>query len=229
MEHHAPQVTPSKMPAADRSLSLKFPAVMLTALFLLSVERPAGAVKFTDKQKKILESGKLLKIPVDPKKSSGYKGGKSYILVEDDIRTCYEVMADLKNYYYFYDDTLIEASVVKKVKNMKLIKMVYGKGPVRMKYHAWYTMIPKQNTIKYTIDQTMDNDLKDGYGYIKFSQYEYDKTKVLMSNVVMVDFAESFIWKVLGDKITAGMMRLPDYLKRFLGTPQAANYRTPGD
>jgi hypothetical protein len=202
-------------------------AITIAALFLLSLQKPADAVKFTDKQKKILESGALLKLPVDPKKTGGYKGGKSYILVKDDVDTCYRVMADLKNYYYFYDDTLIEAQVVKKDKNMKLIKMVYGKGPVKMKYHAWYTMLVKQHTIKYKIDQSMDNDMKDGYGYVKFS--EYDETRVLMSNVVMVDFVDSILWKILGDKITTGMMRLPDYLKRFLSTPEAEKYRKAAD
>jgi len=204
-----------------------FPLVFLSFILILSLTLfpsfSAQPVKFTEEEKQILEEGKLLKKPVNPNQSSGYRGGKSYILIEDDIEVCYRAMTDLKNYYYFYDDTLIEASILKKEQNKMLIKMVYGKGPIKTKYHAWYTMLPGQHTIKYKVEPNLQNDLRDGYGYLKFSKY--DDKRVLMTNVVMVDFSDNILWKLLGNKITTGMMRLPEYLKRFLKTPESKKYR----
>ena len=85
--------------------------IIAACSFLFLEESASGLPKFTDEQIMILESGDLLKVPVNKAKSSGYRGGKSYILVKADKSTCFRIMADIKNYYFFYDDTLIEANL----------------------------------------------------------------------------------------------------------------------
>ena len=197
--------------------------VIAGALLLFTAGNAAGLPKFTDEQIKILESGDLLKIPVNKKKSAGYSGGKSYILVKADKGTCFRIMADIKNYYFFYDDTLIEAKVVSKEGNKKLVKMVYGKGPAKLTYYANYTMMKNKHTIKFKVDKSYDNDLVDALGYLKFARYDDERT--LMTNITMVDLGDGLIARIFGGKITNGMLKLPKYLKKFLTTPSAKKYR----
>ncbi|MFH1434613.1 MAG: hypothetical protein ABIJ56_02740 [Pseudomonadota bacterium] len=199
-------------------------AVIACTLFLFPAGNADGLPKFTDEQIGILESGDLLKLPVNKNKSAGYSGGKSYILVKADQDTCFRIMADIKNYYFFYDDTLIEARVVSKEGNKQLIKMVYGKGPAKLTYYANYTMMKKNHTIKFKVDRSYDNDLADALGYLKFARYDDERT--LMTNVTMVDLGEGLISKIFGNKITNGMLKLPKYLKKFLATPAAKKFTT---
>ena len=132
-------------------------------------------------------------------------------------------MADIKNYYFFYDDTLIEADVISKEGNKQLIKMVYGKGPAKLTYYANYTMMKKKRTIKFKVDKSYDNDLVDALGYLKFARYDDERT--LMTNITMVDLGDGLISKIFGGKITNGMLKLPKYLKKFLATPAAKKYK----
>ena len=200
----------------------RFAGVLLVAFFLAG-QAMGGLPKLTEKQLAKLEAGDLVKVPVSKKKSSGYLGGKSYILLEANPSTCYKIMVDLKNYYFFYDDTLIEAKVVKKDNNTRTIRMVYGKGPVKMTYHAKYSLYPKKNTIKFKLDEGYDNDLLDAMGYIKF--IPYDDSRILMTNATYVRFEEKIVWNLFGKKIANGMLKLPKYLKKFLATPESKKYK----
>lgn len=199
----------------------------LKALFIFAFIafnfKAACLPKFSPEQIKILEKGDLLKLPISPKKSGGFIGGRSYILIKDDIDTCFKVVLDLKNYYIFYDDTLIETRIINKNKNKFLVKMVYGKGPIKMTYYADYIANPKNHSIKFTLNKNYPNDVKDARGYIKFSRY--DEERVLMTNVTLVEFGNSIILKIFGNKIVNGMLKLPKYVKRFLATPEANKYR----
>lgn len=197
--------------------------VLAGVLFLFMTGNAAGLPKLSEKQIKQLEKGDLVKIHAGKKKSGGYLGGKSFILLEDDLDTCHRVMVDIKNYYFFYDDTLIETKIVKKEKNTRIIKMVYGKGPVKMTYYARYTLNKKKHFIKFRLAEEYDNDMKKALGYIKFTPYEDGRT--LMTNVSLVKFEDKLIWKVFGKKIANGMLKLPKYLKKFLATPKSKKYR----
>jgi len=198
-------------------------AVVLGAACMLLPARLFSLPAFTDEQKQKLEAGELVKVPSGAKKSAGYTGGKSYILLGESIDACYKAMADIKNYYFFYDDTLIEAKVLTSEGDARLIKMTYGKGPVKMSYHAAYKLNAKNHTITYKLDKSLPNDLDDATGAIKFAQY--DEKRVLMTNVVLVDFGDSVVSKLFGGKIANGMLKLPKYLKNFFATPAAAKYR----
>ncbi len=202
---------------------LKRFAGALPVLFFLAGQAMGGLPKLSEKQLAQLESGDLVKVPVSKKKGSGYLGGKSYILLEANPSTCYKIMVDLKNYYFFYDDTLIEAKVLKKDGNIRTIKMVYGKGPVKMTYHAKYTLLPKKNYIKFKLDESYENDLLDAMGYMKFTPY--DDTRILMTNATYVRFEEKVVWNLFGKKIANGMLKLPKYLKKFLATPESKKYK----
>lgn len=200
----------------------RFLGVLLVAFFLAG-QAMGSLPKLSEKQLAQLEAGDLVKVPVSKKKSSGYLGGKSYILLEAKPSTCYNIMVDLKNYYFFYDDTLIEAKVLKKEKNTRTIKMVYGKGPVKMTYHAKYTLVPKKSYIKFKLDEGYQNDLTDAMGYMKFTSY--DDTRILMTNATYVRFEEKVVWNLFGKKIANGMLKLPKYLKKFLATPESKKYK----
>ena len=122
--------------------------------------------------------------------------------------------------YYQY---FIEAKVVKKDKNTRTIRMVYGKGPVKMTYHAKYSLYPKKNIIKFKLDEGYENDLIDAMGYIKF--IPYDDSRILMNNATYVRFEEKVVWNLFGKKIANGMLKLPKYLKKFLTTPESKKYK----
>jgi hypothetical protein len=190
------------------------------AVVFVAGPAPGGAANFTEKQIKQLESGSIVKVPV---KGGGYLGGKSYILLQESEKTCYNIVADLKNYYFFYDDTLIEATVVKKESGKRTVRMVYGKGPVKMTYHAKFSLNPDKYVIKFTLDRDYPNDVLDAKGFISFTRYDQDR--ILMINASLVKFEDKVIWKVFGKKIANGMLRLPKYVKKFLATPQANKYK----
>ena len=190
------------------------------AVVLMAGPAPGAPPNLTEKQIKQLESGSIVKVPV---KGGGYLGGKSYILLQEGEKTCYNIVADLKNYYYFYDDTLIEATVVKKEGGKRTVRMVYGKGPVKLTYHARFSLNPTKYLIKFTLDKNYNNDVLDAKGFISF--VPYDQGRILMTNASLVKFEDKVVWKVFGKKIANGMLRLPKYVKKFLATPQANKYK----
>jgi hypothetical protein len=188
-------------------------------ILLFTAGSARGLPKLSDKIKKRLEAGNLVKIPI----RGDALGGKSFILLDDSPDTCYRAVVDLDNYYYFYDDTLISAKLLKKEKNKQTVKMVYGKGPVTMTYHARYTLNSKKSFVKFNLDDDYENDLVRAFGYIRFMPYNEEKT--LMINATVIEFEEKLVWKVFGKKITNGMLKLPKYLRRFLTTPKSKKYR----
>lgn len=197
----------------------------LLALFLPHGQ--ARAKGLTKDQVQKLEDGKVVMIHLDEGGSKGYIGGNSYGLMDEDIEKAWNAIQDARVYARIYPTT-IESKTVKKKGNKQIVKMVQGNKMVQATYYLNYLANHDEHKLSWKLNKSMPHDIADSRGYFKFSTYKDGRTLMKMSTVL--DLGNEIVEKLFGEKIAAGLLRLPKKFRKFLAKPEAKKYEpVPSD
>ncbi len=199
------------------------PIRMAAAVLAVLVAAPgaASAGSLSKDQVKELEDGKVIMIHMDEQEGKGYIGGNSYGLLDEDIEKAWNAIQDARVYAKIYPTT-IESKTVKKKGNKQIVKMVQGNKMVKATYYLNYTSNHDQYKLSWKLNKTMPHDIADSRGYFQFSTYKDGRTLMKMSTVL--DLGNEIIEKLFGEKIAAGLLRLPKKFRKFLAKPEAKKY-----
>jgi hypothetical protein len=158
---------------------------------------------------------------MDEKEGKGYIGGNSYGLLDEDIEKAWNAIQDARVYAKIYPTT-IESKTVKKKGNKQIVKMVQGNKMVKTTYYLNYKSNHGKYKLSWKLNKTMPHDIADSRGYFQFSTYKDGRTLMKMSTVL--DLGNELIEKLFGEKIAAGLLRLPQKFRKFLAKPEAKKY-----
>jgi len=196
----------------------------MTALLvatLCAAPSAAAAKGLSKDQVQQLEDGKVIMIHMDKDDGKGYIGGNSYGLMDEDIEKAWNAIQDARVYAKIYPTT-IESKTVKKKGNKQIVKMVQGNKMVKATYYLNYTSDHEDYKLSWKLNKSMPHDIADSRGYFQFSTYKDGRTLMKMSTVL--DLGNELIEKLFGEKIAAGLLRLPKKFRKFLAKPEAKKY-----
>ncbi|MBW2260627.1 MAG: hypothetical protein JRG91_01535 [Deltaproteobacteria bacterium] len=188
---------------------------------LIAAPAAATAKSMSKDQVKKVEDGKVIMIHMKEKAWKGYIGGNSYGLMDEDIEKAWNAIQDARIYAKIYPTT-IESKTVKKKGNKQIVKMVQGNKMVKATYYLNYLSDHENYKLSWKLNKTMPHDIADSRGYFQFSTYKDGRTLMKMSTVL--DLGNEIIEKLFGEKIAAGLLRLPKKFRKFLAKPEAKKY-----
>jgi hypothetical protein len=112
--------------------------------------------------------------------------------------------------------------VVKKQGNKQIVKMVQGNKLVKATYYLNYKAEPGTYKLSWKLNKSMPHDISDSRGFFQFSKYKDGRTLMKMSTIL--DLGNEAVEKLFGEKIAAGLLRLPKKFRKYLATPEAGKY-----
>lgn len=194
----------------------------IALILVLLVATPAASAKsLSKKQVEELEDGKIIMIHMGEKEGKGYIGGNSYCLMDEDIGKAWNAIQDARVYAKIYPTT-VESKTVKKKGNKQIVKMVQGNKLVQTTYYLNYKASHTKYKLSWKLNKNMPHDIADSRGYFQFTTYKDGRLLMKMSTVL--DLGNAMIEKLFGEKIAAGLLRLPKKFRKFLGKPEANKY-----
>jgi ribosomal protein L22 len=198
----------------------RFAALVALALAVATLSTAASAGSLTKDQVKDLEQGKVIMVHIEGK-GTGYIGGNSYGLMDEDIDKAWNAIQDARVYALIYPTTL-ESKVIKKKGNKQIVKMVQGNKLVKATYYLNYTADEKAYKLSWKLNKSMPSDIADSRGHFQFSKYKDGRTLMTMSTIL--DLGNEVVEKLFGEKIAAGLLRLPKKFRKYLAKPEAQKY-----
>lgn len=195
-------------------------AAVALACALATLCTAASAGGLSKDQVKDLEKGKVIMIHLEGE-SQGYIGGNSYGLLDEEIDKAWNAIQDARVYAIIYPTTL-ESKTIKKKGNKQIVKMVQGNKMVKATYYLNYTADEAKYKLSWKLNKSMPSDIADSRGFFQFSKYKDGRTLMQMSSIL--DLGNEVIQKLFGEKIAAGMLRLPKKFRKYLAKPEAQKY-----
>lgn len=190
--------------------------VPLIVVFLgvCAVGVPSAHADFTKQEQRKLDQGKLV-TRYERKALGDLKlvGGTSWLVID---ATPSEVWARFRQFeqYHRFLPQCDSSKIVGRTKAGVVLRLQHSEGPINAVYHMTVTPNETIRAAQFRLSTNYDNDIREGWGFVKISAYKGGKA--LVSYGVMADVGTGILAGTVRPSIHEWMLKVPKLFKEDL-------------
>jgi ribosome-associated toxin RatA of RatAB toxin-antitoxin module len=165
-------------------------------------------------ERKQLNSGELVQRPVrETRGKLDLMGGTSWQVIDAPPERVWRALLDVKRYPRMLP-RVIEARLVKRKGDTRLIFVRQGAAFVETTYHLKVSVNRKQRDMTFALDDKRPHRVRAAWGF--FSVRPYGKARTLLTFGIMADPGEGLIAAMMRGIVHEWMLKSPWMIKRFV-------------
>lgn len=170
--------------------------------------------EFTPHERRLLESGKLVKRQVTQRRGGLHLvGGTSWQVIDADADHVWKVITDVRTYRQLFPH-VVDARLLAKRGNYRLVYMEHASGPFHVSYSLKGQADAKRRDLTFELDTSRPRDITAAWGF--FTVRPYGKGKSILAYGVMLDIGTGILSALLRDKIRGSMLHIPRNVRKYI-------------
>jgi len=187
---------------------------MLSGLFGPTAAR-AQSGGFDTSETQRLQRGELVTRPREEQRGELLlMGGTSFQVVNASADTVWQAIRDTRAYRHYLPQ-------VERVRTMsatgqtKLVRISHHRGPFRAAYDMRLTFSDNLKTLQFRIDPRGDNDVREGWGYLRVQPYGRNRSMVTWA--ILADVGSGIAIGLLRAEVRRWILEVPRLLRTYMG------------
>jgi hypothetical protein len=190
---------------------------LLSGLFPVGVVEAQSAAPFTASETRRLRRGRLVTRPEEQRRGDLLLvGGTSFRIVDHPPDVVWRAVQDSRAYRYYLPE-VHRVSVVSRGTSGRgrVIRVLHKRGPLQAGYHLRLDFAGNVRTAQFRIDSTRDNDIREGWGYVRVQAYGENRSMVTWG--ILADVGSGLAVGLLRSEIQRWILEVPSLLSNYLG------------
>lgn len=172
---------------------------------------------FSASETRHLRRGRLVRRPREERRGNLLLiGGTSFMLIDQPPEVVWRAIRDSRAYQHFLPQVHNVRTIVRgRSGRGRIIRVMHKQGPLEAHYHLRLDFAASVKTVQFRIDSTHDNDVREGWGYIRVQAYGSGRSMVTWA--ILADVGTGLAVGLVRGEIQRWVLEVPSLLSRYLG------------
>jgi carbon monoxide dehydrogenase subunit G len=196
------------------SLAIVLAITMVGLMPTMASAQSSGA--FTSAESRRLRRGELVVRP-ESRRRGGLLliGGTSFQIIDQPPEVVWAAVRDTRAYAHFLPQVDGVRLVDRGSRGQgRVIRVTHREGPIEGHYYLRLDFANTIQTVQFRIDAGRDNDVRDGWGYIKVQPYGNGRSMVTWA--ILADIGSGIAVGLVRGEIRAWILAVPRLLSNYL-------------
>jgi len=190
--------------------------LLLGCLLEVPVAEAQSSAPFSASETRRLRRGRLVTRPEERRRGNLLLiGGASFRIVNHPPDVVWAAVRDSRAYHHFLPEVHRVRVVARGSRGRgRVIRVTHKQGPLEASYHLRLDFVGSLQTVQFRIDSERDNDVREGWGYIRVQPYGEGRSMVTWG--ILADVGSGLAVGLVRDEIQRWILEVPTLLSNYL-------------
>jgi len=170
---------------------------------------------FNDAETRRLQRGELVtRVREERRGNLLLIGGTSFQVVNAPADTVWRAIRDTRAYRHYLPQ-VDRVRVVGAAGQTETVRISHRQGPLEAAYHLRLTFSDNLKTAQFRVDPARDNDIREGWGYLRVQPYGRNRSMVTWA--ILADVGSGIAVGLMRAEIREWILQVPRLMRDYLG------------
>ncbi|MBW2460659.1 MAG: SRPBCC family protein [Deltaproteobacteria bacterium] len=170
---------------------------------------------FNDTETRRLQRGELVTRAREERRGNLLLvGGTSFQVVNAPADTVWRAIRDTRAYRHYLPQ-VDRVRVVGTAGETETVRISHRQGPLEAAYHLRLTFSDNLQTAQFRVDPARDNDIREGWGYLRVQPYGPDRSMVTWA--ILADVGSGIAMGLMRAEVREWILQVPRLMRDYLG------------
>jgi hypothetical protein len=143
-------------------------------------------------------------------------GGTSFQIIDEPIEVVWAAVKDSRAYRHYLPEVhRVRTAERGRRGRGRIIEVLHKRGPLEASYFLRLDFSDNLHTAQFRVDPSRDNDVREGWGYIRVQAY--GERRSMITWAILADVGSGLAVGLVRDEIQRWILQVPLLMKRYLG------------